>query len=114
MSWYKKRSVLLPVFIVFLLVSFTFAGCNTLEEKEDPSPTPGVQQGAEKPDQKLDLALYYVKTTENDSYLVRETHQVSLETDAVSSAALAALEELIEVNPAIPGAARGAAGGDEG
>ncbi|NLJ76638.1 MAG: spore gernimation protein [Peptococcaceae bacterium] len=106
MSWYKKRSVLLPVFIVFLLVSFTFAGCNTMEEKEDPGPTPGVRQGTEEPDQKLDLAVYYVKTTENDSYLVRETHQVSLETDAVSGAALAALKELIEVNPNVPGAAR--------
>jgi len=101
MSWYKKKSVLLAL-IVLLLVSIALAGCNALEEKENPGATPGVQQGAKETEQKLNLAVYYVKTTENDTYLIREIHQVSPAADAHR----AALEELINVNPVIPGAAR--------
>ncbi|MDD4334481.1 MAG: Gmad2 immunoglobulin-like domain-containing protein [Desulfotomaculaceae bacterium] len=102
MSWYKKKSVLLSAFIVLLLVSFALAGCNTPEEKEKPGATPGAQQGAKEPAQKLNLAVYYVKTTANDAYLVREIHQVSPTPDAHR----VALEELINTHPVIPGAAR--------
>ncbi|MDD4766783.1 MAG: Gmad2 immunoglobulin-like domain-containing protein [Desulfotomaculaceae bacterium] len=101
MSWYKKKSVLLSAFIVLLMVTFALAGCNAVDE-EDPGATPGVQQGTPDPDQKSNLVVYYVKTTENDTYLVREIHQVF----AAADVHRIAVEELINTSPVIPGAAR--------
>lgn len=102
MARYKKNSTLLTAAIVLLLlVSFVLAGCAAFGGK-DTGTTPGGQQGAQVADQKLNLAVYYVKTTENDAYLVREIHQVP----PTNEPARAALEELINTSPVIPGAAR--------
>ncbi len=99
---YLRKGVLLAAFIVLLLVTFALAGCNTLEEKENPGAASGLSQDTGEPAQKLNLVLYYIKTTENDAYLVREIHQ----TPPAADPHRAALEELINVAPVVPGAAR--------
>ncbi len=48
------------------------------------------------------VAVYYLKVTDNDEYLVREVHQVEKTTEV----AAAALNELINGNPVTPGASR--------
>ncbi|MEA4924459.1 MAG: Gmad2 immunoglobulin-like domain-containing protein [Syntrophomonadaceae bacterium] len=48
------------------------------------------------------IAVYYLKFTDNEEYLVREVHQVEKTTEV----AAAALNELINGNPVTPGAAR--------
>jgi hypothetical protein len=83
--------------VSLLLVLSVLAGCTTLGGKTSVTPPNGQTQ-----DQKLNLAVYYVKTTENDAYLVREIHQVPVTKEPVK----AALQELITTNPVIPGAAR--------
>lgn len=100
---YKKNTLLTAVMVSILLISsvLLMAGCAALGEKT-PDTTPDGQQVKQTPEERIDLALYYVKTTENDMYLVREIHQVP----ATKEPAKAALEELINTNPVIPGAAR--------
>jgi spore germination protein GerM len=93
----KKTTLVIAVMAMLLLTSAIFAGCT-----KKPATTPGGQNGVQPPEQKLSLAVYYVKLTENDTYLVREVHQVPQAQDAPK----AALEELINANPVVPGAAR--------
>jgi predicted small secreted protein len=92
-----KKTLIIAVMAMFLLTSAILAGCS-----KNNNTTPGGQNGIQPPEQKLSLVVYYVKLTENDTYLVREVHQVSQTQDAVK----AALEELINANPVVPGAAR--------
>ena len=98
MIHFNKKAALAAVIVLsILLVSAVLAGCT-----KTPGPTPNGQQGVQPPEQKLNLAVYYVKMTQDDAYLVREVHQVS----PTAGVARAALEELINTNPADPGAAR--------
>lgn len=52
--------------------------------------------------QTMNIAVYYVKFTENDAYLVREVHQVPFSEDSPG----AAVKELISANPQTAGAYR--------
>ncbi len=102
MARYEKKYVWTTTVIVLLLmVSAVLAGCNALGGK-DTEITPGGQQGQQVSEKKINLAVYYVKTTEDDAYLVREVHQLPDTNDR----ARVALEELINTNPVVPGAAR--------
>jgi len=60
------------------------------------------EQSENNPVKQLNLAVYYVKITQEDAYLVREVHQVPYTREV----AKAALEELINGNPVTPGATR--------
>jgi len=66
--------------------------------------TPPLGTDGDEPatDKRLNLAVYYVKFTDQDAYLVREVHQVPY----TQGVAKAALEELIKVDPSTPGATR--------
>lgn len=102
MARYEKKYVsLTTVIVLLLLVSAVLAGCNALGGK-DTETTPGGQQGQQVSEEKINLAVYYVKTTEDDAYLIREVHQLP----DTNEPARAALEELINTNPVVPGAAR--------
>jgi germination protein M len=94
----KKTALVTALMVSLLLVSSVLAGCSLLGGKT-PGTTPN---GTQPPEQKLSLVVYYVKVTQDDTYLVREVHQVAPVKDAVK----AAVEELVNANPATPGAAR--------
>lgn len=88
--------------IILFLLLLAAAGCNpqtqnppTPEEQENPS-----GQGANA--QEINLPVYYVKTVDNDDYLVREVHRVPY----TNEVAQAALNELISVAPTTDGAGR--------
>lgn len=99
---YNKKTALATTVTVFLLLALSvLTGCSLLGGNNSGN-TPGGQNGTQPPEQKLSLTVYYVKLTENDTYLVREVHQVPQAQDAVK----AALEELINTNPVVSGAAR--------
>ena len=97
----KKTALLIAVIVLLLLALSILTGCSLLGGNNSGN-TPGGQNGAQPPEQKLSLTVYYVKLTQNDTYLVREVHQASPAQDAPK----AALEELINTNPLMPGAAR--------
>lgn len=99
---YNKKMILKTAVVSLLFLALSIlTGCSLLGG-DNSGNTPGGQNGTQPPEQKLSLAVYYVKLTENDTYLVREVHQAPQAQDAVK----AALEELINANPVIPGAAR--------
>jgi len=83
---------------------FAIATAYAFLSKQPPAgETPGVQQGpAGVVPQRMNLAVYYVKITADDAYLVREVHEVP----HTAEAAKASLEELINVNPSTSGAER--------
>jgi len=102
MVFYNKKNTFVTAIVALLLiVSFISAGCSLLGGNNSGT-TPGSQNDTQPPEQKLNLTVYYVKLTENDTYLVREVHQVPQTQDAMK----AALEELNNANPVMPGAAR--------
>ncbi|MFZ5650821.1 MAG: Gmad2 immunoglobulin-like domain-containing protein [Bacillota bacterium] len=71
---------------------------------EEPKASPDinkVQKMAEAP-KEMDIAVYYVKSSDSDAYLVREIHRVPYTEDGPR----AAVNELIGGNPKTPGAAR--------
>jgi len=82
---------------LLLVVALCFApGCGQKSVKDKtPSPTP------EPPKEKeVSVAVYYLKFTAADAYLVREVHKVKTTKDA----RIAAVEELIRGTPTTPGA----------
>lgn len=98
----KKVNWIIGYLTTLLFILVLSSGCVSTARQ-----TPGTQgapapPGQVSPEGKLNLALYYVKMTENDAYLVREVHQVP----PTGEAAKVAVEELISVNPSTPGAAR--------
>ncbi|OPY58142.1 MAG: Spore germination protein GerM [Pelotomaculum sp. PtaU1.Bin035] len=102
----RKNRVIWILLALILLLSMISAcaplGSKQVPEKETPLGT-AIQQGETVPsDQKTDLAVYYVKMTASDAYLVREVHQVPYTKEVIK----AALEELINAAPVTPGAAR--------
>ena len=93
----RARTLLAAVLAAFLLL--TGAGCRPAAESTPPAeePSAGAPPAAQMP-----LAVYYVKYTEDDAYLVREVHQVP----RTPEVARAALGELISGTPLTPGAGR--------
>ena len=86
------------VLVLLLVVALCVApGCAQKSAKDKtPSPTP------EPPKEKeVSVAVYYLKFTSTDAYLVREVHKVKTEKDG----RIAAVEELIKGTPKTPGAA---------
>lgn len=107
MNLYRKkvpRLTLTPV--ALLLVSLLVAACSPVNKQPGPGGatpgTPAQNETTPQADQKLNLAVYYVKMTADGAYLVREVHQVPY----TKEVARAAMEELINANPVTPGAAR--------
>jgi len=88
---------LIPVLLLILGILVFTAGCGQSKEE---APTPAQPQ-EEKP-ATMQVTVYYVKMTDTDTYLVRETHTVPY----TLQAARAALEELISNTPVTEGAFR--------
>ena len=86
----KHFTVLLLIMGLFILAS----GCDRVKPPA-PQPIPPVAQ-------KMDVAVYYLKSSDTDFYLVREVHQL----DKSADVAQAALNELIKGNPVTAGAYR--------
>lgn len=103
MARYNKKTILVTAFMAsLLLLSCVLAGC-TNQGGNNPGTSPNGQPPSDqKSSQVTSLVVYYVKTTETDTFLVREVHQVPVTKEPVK----AALEELITTNPVVPGAAR--------
>ncbi|NHM27503.1 spore gernimation protein [Desulfofundulus sp. TPOSR] len=92
----SKRKVpvlLLSLFILLLLASSCTWSRQQAPANQSPDPTTP---------QPLFLAVYYVKSTSQESYLVREVHQIPPAKDP----ALKAVQELISGEPSTPGAIR--------
>lgn len=88
-------AILLLMFSIFLA-----SGCGT---KTGQPVSPGTDQSnPDQTPQTTDVAVYYLKESGTDIYLVREVHQV----EKTSEIAAAALNELIKGNPVTPGAYR--------
>ncbi len=91
-----KRLRTFSTIVLLVALVLLSSGCGTKTgQTSTPPPTPEVPQ-------MTNVAVYYLKTTDNDSYLVREVHQV----EKTPEIAQAALNELIKGNPVTPGAAR--------
>ncbi len=86
-----KRSAGLFLIAALLL----FIGCEA--PKGEPVPPPGKDEPA-----LMDIAVYYIKSTNTDFYLVREVHTIT-ETSRIFEAAV---EELVQGNPQTDGAFR--------
>lgn len=96
----KVAAILAAVLLTLLLLS----ACTRSNGPIQVAPGNGQEgQTASPPvEQFSNLALYYVKITEKDAYLVREVHQVPYTREV----AKAALEELIKGSPSTSGATR--------
>lgn len=101
----RKATGAAVILSALLLTLLLLSACTPAGKKGNgqvaPGDTPQVQD-ENQPAKQLNLALYYVKITDKDAYLVREVHQVPYTREV----ARAALEELIKANPATPGATR--------
>lgn len=80
------------------VMAVVIAGCQRTPAPGPPDTPPPVQMEPAK----MDVAVYYIKATPTDMYLVREVHQV----DKTTEVAQAALNELIGGTPATVCAAR--------
>lgn len=92
----KNIKSLVLIMLLLMLVAVT-AGCR----KEQPAPPDQNQPNPVEP-VKMDVSVYYLKSSQNDMYLVREVHQV----DQTTEVAKAALNELISGTPVTAGAYR--------
>ncbi|WP_276662719.1 Gmad2 immunoglobulin-like domain-containing protein [Syntrophomonas wolfei] len=92
-----------PALILILLLLWLPSGCGQQtgkvpgdkDHKEKPAPSTPVAKTA-------DVAVYYLKMTNDDAYLVREVHQIKKS----SNLPQLALNELIKGKPLTPGANR--------
>jgi len=105
--FYKsEKTKVTGIFLIVMLLLSVFAACMSLAGNqpagEQTPVTPPSQNKVAQIDQKINLPVYYVKITADDEYLVREVHQVPYTKEVIK----AALEELINTDPATPGAAR--------
>lgn len=91
----RKRMQAFILLVVLIVIS---AGCQ--RSNQPPQPGPGTPAPVETA--KMDVAVYYLKTTQTEMYLVREVHQV----DKNVEVARAALNELISGTPVTAGASR--------
>ena len=92
----KLKSLL--TLILLITVVMVSSGCQRTPAPVPPNPEP---PGPVEP-VKMDVAVYYLKTTQTEMYLIREVHQV----DKTNEVAKAALTELISGTPATAGASR--------
>ncbi|SHF18981.1 Sporulation and spore germination [Desulfofundulus australicus DSM 11792] len=92
-SRWRVPVLILNLFFALLLVS----GCSWTGQR-----APANQSPDPSPPQPLYVAVYYVKSNDQESYLVREIHKIP-QTD---KPALKAVEELISGEPSTPGAMR--------
>lgn len=83
-------------YVLVALLVLAGAGCAKVAKNETTKP-PAVKEKETVP-----LALYYVKYSPTDAYLVREVHQVKKEKDM----RVAAVKQLIAKEPVTPGAFR--------
>ncbi len=90
------RSLALIMLLLMLVV--VSAGCRRSQQPAQPDPN----QPTPVEPVKMDVAVYYLKSSQNDMYLVREVHQVEKTTEV----AKAALNELISGTPVTAGAYR--------
>ncbi len=99
-----NKTVAVILSIATLLILFLLTSCYSSSKAKPTEETgePPARVENAPPEQKLNMVVYYVKMTEKDAYLVRETHQVPHTVEV----AKAALEELINVDPTTPGAMR--------
>lgn len=88
-----KNLVLIMLLLMLVAVS---AGCRR-QQPAQPEPQPTPVEPA-----KMDVAVYYLKSSQNDMYLVREIHPV----DKTAEVAKTALSELISGTPTTAGAYR--------
>lgn len=89
------RNVTILVLLVGLIL-FS-AGCGTTEKTHEKFQTPSAPVA-----QKTNIAVYYTKMTDSDTYLVREVHKVNKSSDMPRTA----VEELIKGKPVTAGAYR--------
>lgn len=97
MKWIRNVAVLVLLLALGLLSSGCGDRTNQPGDSGQNTPAP-----VEPAPEMMDVAVYYVKATEKEFYLVREVHQV----EKTPEAARAALNELINGNPVTPDAAR--------
>ena len=88
-----------PALILILLLLFLPSACNRQGNKV---PNDIEKAPPEALTHTADIAVYYLKMTDNDAYLVREVHQLKQNTDLPQLA----LNELIKGQPHTPGANR--------
>ncbi len=88
----------MQAFILLIMLIVISAGC----QRSNQPPQPGSDTPAPVETAKMDVAVYYLKTTQTEMYLVREVHQVDKDVEV----AKAALNELISGTPVTTGAAR--------
>lgn len=93
----RSRKVTMLVFLLGFL--FLLSACKTVGTNQEKTPTPTPSNPVVK---KMDVAVYYLKMTENESYLVREVHSLKKTADMPK----AAVEELITGKPLTAGANR--------
>jgi hypothetical protein len=84
-----------PIYILVLLLGILLSGCNNQTVEPDSSDQTDSEQT-------MEVAVYYLKSGDDDIYLVREVHQV----EKTSEVAQAALNELIKGEPLTPDAFR--------
>jgi len=107
MKWFGGKAAKITISLAAMaLILFLSAACDSFSKTEfrevAPSGATGAENGNTPPERKLNLAVYYVKMTPGDVYLVREIHKVPFTREV----ARAALEELINADPITPGAVR--------
>lgn len=102
----NKFTQYMTLLALLLLISAVAAGCGLNRAKQPGEANPPATQPGQgeipQQAQKMDVAVFYVKFTEKDAYLVREVHQVPKTTEV----ARAAMEELVKGTPVTPGAVR--------
>lgn len=83
------------ILTALMLLTLLLPGCGSRVQPPVPEPNPPAPQ-------KMDVVVYYLKSSPTDFYLVREVHQL----DKNDSVAQAAVNELIKGTPTTPGAYR--------
>jgi len=91
------RKIIILACLAALFTTLIVTGCTGAGNNDSSAVTNG---NSVKPD--LQLALYYAKFTQDESYLVREVHSIPYTEDEP----LAAVKRLIEDQPKTPGATR--------
>ncbi|RJQ27019.1 MAG: spore gernimation protein [Peptococcaceae bacterium] len=86
--------------LITILALGLFTGCSLSGLKNVPDNVPDPENQVAPSEQKLNVAVYYVKMSAGDSYLVREVHEIPYTREV----ARAALVELIDGAPKTPGA----------
>lgn len=93
-----KKLVNIAAILLLMILVLLSSGCGT-----ETGQSSGPDQNTPAPEpQTMEIAVYYLKNTDTDMYLVREVHQV----EKTPEIAAAALNELINVAPVTPGAVR--------